>query len=1258
MPDNEFPKLKPHPAKMAANGAKPGRAERVASGVAYAELSVTSNYTFLTGGSFPEELVERAGKLGHAAVAITDTNTLAGIVRAHVAAKQHGVRLVVGCRVALADGPPVLVYPTDRAAYARLCRLLTLGKRRAPKGECHLWLDDLLAHQEGLLGVVELPSDAEVPSDDVLGRLRDAFDDDRLSLAAAFGHDGNDAERIDRLVARSNAFGVPIVATNRVLYHDPSRRALQDVLTCIRHGCTIEQAGFRLAANAERHLKPPEEMARLFAALPRAVARSAAIAERAAFGLDELRYEYPAEACPAGMSATAYLEQQSWAGARRRYGGEPPAKTAAALRHELALIAELKYEAYFLTCFDIVNFARSRGILCQGRGGAANSAVCYCLGITEVDPATHSLLFERFISRERGEPPDIDIDFEHERREEVIQYLYGKYGRDRAALTAEVISYRGRSAVREVAKAMGLSRDCIDAMAKNLDRWGEAASDERVREIGLNPRDPTIRRVIELTGQLIGFPRHLSQHVGGFVITRTALSELVPVENAAMEDRTVIEWDKDDIDAMGMLKVDCLGLGMLTVLRKGLGFILGYGGRGGLAETERRRDGETECGGTGVVGWFGVQGACDGWGEELSGSGGLATGDGAGARDVPGDGGDAGFGTVRADEPDAPGGGVGAVEHRGGIRAREPGGPVEISAYRSGLAERGLDPVRTGGVAGHDRPEQHAHRSHRRDRSCIAGVDPQPDDGGTLTPDRTSSLRLSVSGSPDVYPLYASVARSLTDPAVYDMICAADTVGVFQIESRAQMSMLPRLRPRCFYDLVIEVAIVRPGPIQGGMVHPYLRRREGVEAVSYPSAAVKEVLGRTLGVPLFQEQAMQLAIVAAGFTADQADGLRRSMAAWKRKGDAIYRYGQQLIEGMIANGYPPEFAERCFEQIKGFSEYGFPESHAASFAILVYVSAWMKRHHPAAFAAALINSQPMGFYAPAQIVRDAKEHGVEVRGVDVNRSGWECQLEERDGETERRRDGVGDGLETWGVRGPVLRLGMRLVKGLSEVDARKVEGVVAERGAFGTIESLWRASGVSVRALKALARADAFGSMGLDRQRASWQIRALRDTPMPLFDGVDGTDDAGLDCLPEIPAPRRVLHDYDATGLSLKAHPVSFFRGDLEAKGVVSAGELRDARRFPAKTRVRVAGVVLCRQRPGTASGVVFITLEDETGIANLIVWSDTFEKYRRVARLSTAMIVTGTVERQGEVVHVHAAALESADGYLPELVVAARDFH
>ncbi|MBN8645873.1 MAG: error-prone DNA polymerase, partial [Planctomycetes bacterium] len=914
----------------------------------YAELAVTSNCTFLTGASHPEEFVARAQELGHVAASVCDLHTLCGVVRAHVAAKGLGMPLAVGARVRAGGAPPgeepagggsengtveMLLFAGSRGAYSGLCRLLTLGKRRVPKGECHLTLHDVLDRQAGLLAVVMPPARLDDGFARTLLGLRGVFDEDRLSLGLRRDFGPDDATRLWQVATLGKRVGVSTLAVNDALYHAPERRALQDVVTCVRLGCTVERAGHRLAAHAERHLKPAVEMRRLFAGYEHAVERAAETALRAAaFSMDEVKYEYPVDCCPRGVEPAAHLAALTWAGARGRYPGGVPEKVRGALEHELALIRELRYEAYFLTCHDLVSFARSRGIVCQGRGGAANSAVCYCLGLTEVDPARFNLLFERFISRARNEPPDIDIDFEHERREEVIQYLYEKYGRDRAALTAVMVTYRGRSAVRDVGKAMGLPADTVDAMAKGLDVWSGRPKGERVREAGVNPDEPLVRKVLELSSELVGFPRHLSQHVGGFVITRETLDGLVPVENAAMEGRTVIEWDKDDLDAMGILKIDVLGLGMLSCVSRTL---------------------------------------------EMLG------------------------------------------------------------------AERGVS-----GQGG----------SVRALRELLAA--PQ-------------------------------------EEAVYDMICRADTLGVFQIESRAQMSMLPRLRPREFYDLVIEVAIVRPGPIQGKMVHPYLRRRNGEEAVTYPSEEVRGVLGRTLGVPLFQEQAMQLAITAAGFTPDEADALRRSMAAWRRKGDLIYRFGAKLIEGMTARGYSREFAERCFEQIKGFSEYGFPESHAASFALIVYASCYLKRRHPAAFAAALINSQPMGFYAPAQIVRDAKEHGVEVLGVDVNRSAWDCTLEGADART---RAGDGTAPAAWGQSGPSLRLGMRLVKGMSEREAGMIRAAVERHGVFKSVLGLARASGVGTGTLRRLARADAFGSMGLSRQSALWAVRAMKDDEALLFE--------------------------------------------------------------------------------------------------------------------------------------------------------------
>ena len=1100
MPEAPQEKIRSHPWKSRSK-TPPIIAAR--AGEAYAEAQVTSNFTFLTGASHPEELVTRAAELGHAAAAIADRHTLAGVVRAHVAAKEAGIPLAVGCAVetggggaqpGIGEGEPgvrMLLFPTCRASYGGLCRLLTTGKRRASKGGCLLSLGDVLERSAGLQAVLIPPG--EVAGIDgaylaALESVREAFGPgDRLSVAASCASRGDDADRLWRSAALAGRLGVPLLATNDAHCHDPSRRQLQDVLACIRHGCTLDEAGFRLHANAERHMKPASEMARLFAACPGATARAAEVSLRgAAFSLDELRYEYPEEVCPPGESAMAYLTRLAWEGARERYPGPGgvPGKVRRQVAHELSLIEELRYAPYFLTVHDIVRHARSRGILCQGRGAAANSAVCYCLGVTAVDPERIDVLFERFVSRERNEPPDIDIDFEHERREEVIQYLYGKYGRERAALTAEVISYRGRSAVREVGKALGLSLDLVDRLAKSMDWWERGVvRPERLREHGVDPGDPTIGRLLRLAGEIMGFPRHLSQHVGGFVITRGPLCESVPIENAAMPGRTIIEWDKDDIEAVGMLKVDVLGLGMLTALRKSL-----------------------------------------------------------------------------------------SLANQGAVGGEGPG------------------------LALHTIP---------------------PEDG-----------------------------------SVYDMLCAADTVGVFQIESRAQMSMLPRLRPRCFYDLVIEVAIVRPGPIQGDMVHPYLRRRSGEEPAAYPDEKVRSILGRTLGVPLFQEQAMSLAIHCAGFTPGEADGLRRAIAAWKSKQKVIHGFGEKIVEGMIARGYDRAFAERCFEQIKGFSEYGFPESHAASFALLVYASAWLKKHRPAAFAAGILNSQPMGFYAPAQIVRDAKEHGVAVLPIDANRSGWDCSLEEATGEP-------GDGA----AKGPALRLGMRLVAGLGESEGRRIESAARERGPFGSVAALRRASGVRAATLKALASADALGSMGLDRQRALWAVRGLRDEPMPLFDAPEreaesGPSPAPAPRLPRMHPLRQVARDYAATGLSLKAHPLRFLRSRLAAMGATPNADIRDAAAWPKGRPVAVAGLVLVRQRPGTASGVVFMTIEDETGVANLILWPRVYERWRRAARHATAVLARGKVEREGEVVHVIVRSVRDLSAACAEMPGMSRDFH
>jgi len=1075
MPEAPHAKPYPHPIHSARPSSESPPRAGGAAGPGYAELEVTSNFTFLTGASHPGELVTQAATLGHRAVAITDRNSLAGIVRAHVEAKQAGIQLIVGCRVELTEPLPlsVLVFPTDKAAYARLCRLLTRGKRRAEKGECLLTLADLIEHAEGLLGVVVPPTALDDEFTAALRKLRDAFDDDRLSVAARFAYAQDDTQRLRGIVALARAVRMPLVATNDVHYHIPERRPLQDVLTCVRAGTTIDKAGFLLHANAERYFKTPEEMDRLFYALPGAVARTVQIAQRAAgFTLDQLRYEYPDEVVPLGTTPMSHLAELAWAGAAERYAAGLPEKVRGLIEHELRLIDDLRYAPYFLTVHDIVRFARSRGILCQGRGAAANSAVCYCLGVTAVDPDRVNMLFERFISKERDEPPDIDIDFEHERREEVIQYLYAKYGRDRAALTAEVISYRGRSAIRDVGKALGLSMDRVDKLAKELDWWDDDPGlPGRVRALGLDPSDPRLAMVLSLSRELMGFPRHLSQHVGGFVITRSPLSDLVPIENAAMEDRTVIEWDKDDIEALGMLKVDCLGLGMLTCLRKCLTLIDGYDGT----------------------------------------------------------------------------------------------------------------------------------------RLTLATIPPE-------------------------------------DPATYDMICNADTVGVFQIESRAQMSMLPRLKPRCYYDLVIEVAIVRPGPIQGKMVHPYLRRRSGEEQPQYANADIERVLGRTLGVPLFQEQAMSMAVVAAGFTPGEADQLRRAIASWKRSAKAILVFEKKLIEGMTERGYTRLFAEQVFQQISGFAGYGFPESHAASFALLVYSSSWLKRHHPAAFAAALINSQPMGFYQPAQIVRDAQAHGVEVRPVDVNHSHWDCTIEP-------------------GTGGPALRLGLRLVSGMVEAEALRITDAVATHGSFSSIDVLWRSSGVRAVSLRRLAAADAFASMGLTRQRALWAVQKLKDGDAPLFDEVGGIDQRAAEreapaALPAVAPHDDVSNDYHAVGLSLKAHPLSFVREHLNEMGVTPSADLADEARCPRNHRVSVAGLVLVRQRPGTASGILFMTIEDETGVANLIVRPAIFDRFRRVARHARTIICTGTVERAGQVVHVLAKSLRALDGAAVPAAQKSRDFH
>ena len=1034
----------------------------------YAELGVTTNFSFLRGGSHPEELVATARALGLDAIAVADKNTLAGVVRAHLAAKEAGIKFIVGARLELQDASSLLAYPTDRAAYGRLCRLLTLGQRRAEKGECTLYLDDVASHADRLI-FIALPTDEARQKDfeTELKRIKGALGPkSHFYLAAHHAYRGDDRARIAALADLASRTGIPLVATNAVLYHAPHRRPLQDVLTCIREKCTIHDAGLKLEANAERHIKSAKDMARLFSGYEDALHRSVEIADACAFSLDELKYEYPDEPVPEGKTPQSHLEDLTWQGAAWRFPNGVPDKVRGTLEKELALIAELNYAPYFLTVHDIVHYARSRGILCQGRGSAANSSVCYCLAITNVNPTEIDLLFERFVSPERKEPPDIDVDFEHERREEVIQYIYARYGRDRAGLAATVICYRGRLAVREVGKALGLSEDTVAVLATTI--WGLSNSslpEEYVRQAGLDPSDPLLARVLELTQELIGFPRHLSQHVGGFVLTRGPLSEVVPIGNAAMKDRTVIEWDKDDLDALGLLKVDVLGLGMLTCIRKAFSMLKVH------------------------------------YGKDIS------------------------LGTVPRD-----------------------------------------------------------------------------------------------------------------DARVYDMLCRADSIGVFQVESRAQMNMLPRLKPRCFYDLVIEVAIVRPGPIQGDMVHPYLRRRCGEEPVEFPSPhtdhgpadELRQVLGKTMGVPLFQEQAMRLAMVAARFSGPEANELRRAMATFRRRG-TIDRLKEKMVGRMTARGYPAEFAERCFNQIKGFGEYGFPESHAASFAHLVYVSSWLKCHYPAAFAAALLNAQPMGFYAPAQIVRCARDHGVEAREADVNLSLWDCTLEPAS------------------PTSCALRLGLRQIDGLREDD---VERLVSVRNhlptnTFTDVRDLWRRSGLKRASLEKLAAADAFRSLGLDRRQALWEVRGLpKELPLPLFDHADAADTGGepVVVLPVMPLSEHVVNDYHTLRLSLKAHPMSFLRARVAEARIASCADLRALR---DGGRVSVAGVVLVRQRPGSAQGVVFMTIEDETGIANSVIWPNVLERERKVVMGARLVVVHGRIQRHEDIIHVVAERLDDRSDWL-----------
>jgi len=1108
----------------------------------FAELDVKTNFSFLRGASHADELVCEAASAGLGAIGITDLNTLSGVVRAHQAAKEAGIRLCVGAQLRFFDAPDVLVWVENRDGYANLCRLLTHGKRRAEKGQCLLYLEDLLNGGGGLEAALSPMSiDPEIGEVDfaeverVAGKLREAFGD-RLSLGVSRLYEARDRRAVEQMQKLGRDWDIALLATNQVHYHHPRRRFLQDILTCVRHGCTIAEGGFRLFSNGQRCIRSAAEMEHLFYDLPGALRRTMEVAERCEFSLDELRYEYPDEIVPEGKTSGSYLAELTWEGAKGRYpeekyGGGIPPKVREQIGHELALIGQLKIEPYFLTVYDLVRFARQRGILCQGRGSAANSAVCYCLGVTSVDPDRIDVLFERFVSAARGEPPDIDIDFEHERREEVIQYVYEKYGRERAGMTAEVITYRGRSAVRDVGKVLGLGLDAVDRIAKSLHWWDSGRLTARqLAEAGLDGGDRTVRILVDLVAELLGFPRHLGQHVGGMVMTRGKLCELVPIENASMEDRTVIEWDKDDIDALGILKVDVLGLGMLTCIGKAMKMI-------------------SKSGQVGV-------------------------------RPPP------------LPSPGVPGEGV-----------------------RGESGEKGLE-------------------------------------------------------------LHLIPAE---DGAVYEMISDADTIGVFQIESRAQMSMLPRLRPKEFYDLVIEVAIVRPGPIQGDMVHPYLRRRCGLETVEYPSEALRNVLQKTLGVPLFQEQAMKVAMVAAGFSAEEADQLRRAMAAWRYTG-SIHKFHKKIIEGMLANGYTAEFAERCFNQIKGFAEYGFPESHAASFALLVYASAWIKRHHPGVFCCALLNSQPMGFYQPAQIVRDAREHGVEVRGMDVNFSEWDCTLEEgtfsmgssphpnsrqvgtslRSASNPRECQGRGkeeeyrgrgkEGKSEWGLGGPAVRWGLRQIRGFREVHAGKIVGERRRGGEFLSVEEFHERTGLPRVAVRRLAEGDAFGSLPRRRRRALWETMGLSDEEMPLFS--QRADEKAV-ALPEMPLKQEVLIDYSISGLSLKRHPMSFVREALKEKGVITAAELNQR----WEGWVKVAGLVLIRQRPGTASGIVFMTLEDETGVVNLIVKPDVFDRYSAAARGGVVVRAEGRVQREGQVIHVMAQRIFDVGYLLNEQKFRSRDF-
>ncbi|MEB0133858.1 error-prone DNA polymerase [Actimicrobium sp. CCC2.4] len=1032
----------------------------------YAELHCLSNYTFLRGASHPEELIERAAGLGYAALAITDECSLAGVVRAHIEAKKHGLALLIGTEVTLRCGMKLLLLATNRHGYGNLSQLITNGRRRADKGCYQLSIDDFVTPElAGLADCLAILLPERAHGDDQRQQqaqwLAHVFEA-RAWIAVELLHRLDDDVWLQRLAMLSQQTGLPLVASGDVHMHLRSRKPLQDTVTAIRLGKPIAECGLALHPNAEQHLRSRLRLAQLY---PRALLeQTLVVAQRCTFSLDELRYEYPLEIVPAGATLDGHLRSLTYEGAARRFIAGIPAKVQEQIEHELALIHDLAYEPYFLTVHDIVRFARSRDILCQGRGSAANSVVCYCLGITEVDPERMSMLFERFISKERNEPPDIDVDFEHQRREEVIQYIYRKYGRHRAALTGVHITYRPRSALKDVGKALGIDFDQINRLSHSHQWWEDGqVSDERLRESGFDPDASLVQKLLELTRTLVGFPRHLSQHPGGFVIARDNLARLVPIENAAMPERSMIEWDKNDLDALGILKIDVLALGMLSAIRRALDLI------------------------------------------------GLRRGDIFTMQDVPAE-----------------------------------------------------------------------------------------------------------------------------DPATYDMICAADTVGVFQIESRAQMSMLPRLRPEKFYHLVIEVAIVRPGPIQGGMVHPYLRRRQGLEQATYANADMKLALERTLGVPIFQEQVMQVVMLAAGFTPGQADDLRRSMAAWKRKG-GLQKFREPVIEGMLARGYTLEFAEGLFSQIEGFGEYGFPESHAASFALLVYVSAWIKRHEPAAFLAALLNSQPMGFYGPSQLVQDARRHGVRVLPVDVMISEVECTLEEHAAELNAAQ--------------PDVRLGLCLVRGLSGQAAQRVIEVRAMRP-FDSVDDMARRAELDQHDLKALAAANALFALAGHRRQANWEVAAMLPVT-PLLRHAPITEAALT--LPAASEGHDIVADYRSTGLTLNRHPLALLRPRLRKMKLSTALELKG---YGNGKLVRTSGLVTMRQRPGTAKGTMFITLEDETGVINVILWKQVQEQDRSAILQASLMTVYGVWQCVGEVRHLVARKVLDDSALLGQLQIESRNFH